>query len=538
MGRLTNTRSLVRLAVRRDRLVLPTTIGLLFLLVVGSAKALVSTYSNQQAIVDYISASVASGAGRIFQGPIPEASIGSILVAETFLTAAVVMGIMSIFVVTRHTRHNEETGAAELLAAGAVGRQSPLTAAFLLAIGANLLAGLLIFAGLAAMAAFDAAGSAYFAASLAAFGCLMTAVGGLTAQLSSSRRGANLGALALLGIFFLVRGLGDALGQGATDGLSASSHWLAWLSPMGWSFQVLPFSANQFWPLAAMLAAAAGLAACAYLLRARRDLGGSLLGQRLGPARAAASLLSPIGLAGKLQKGGILAWTLAAAASGGLTAVILLDFQKTLADNEILAEWLAADGTTAVSVMTPVLAAMLAGVGVAAVSKMQDEEASGRLEHLLSGRPSRARWLLGHLWTAFAGNLLVLLAMGAAASLGYSLAAEGGQGINPLHPLGAALISLPAMLLFTSVIGLIFAIGNSLTKPLAWAFYGYCALISSLAIVFSWPAWSRYLSPFSHSPLYPAESFNWLPLIIMACLSIVVCLIARHLFGRRDLALK
>ena len=541
MKQLAKTRSLLRLAVRRDRLVLPATIGLLLLIVIGSARALVSTYSSQQAIVDYISAAAASGAGRIFQGPIPGASIGSILVAETFLTAAVIMSIMSIFIITRHTRHNEETGAAELLGAGAVGRQSPLTAAFLLAIGANLLAGLLIFAGLASMAAFDALGSAYFAGSLVAFSLLMAAIGGLTAQLSSSRRGSNLGALAVLGGFFLVRGLGDALGQSAADGLSANSHWLSWLSPMGWSFQVLPFSANQVWPLLAILAAGAISAAGAYFLRSKRDLGGSLIGQRPGPAQAMPSLLRPSGLARRLQRGGILTWALAAAAAGGLTAVIVHDFQKTLADNEVLAEWFTQGGggtAAAVAIMASVLAAMLAGCGVAAISKMQDEEASGRLEHLLSSGLSRARWFLGHLRIAFGGNLITLTAMGTAASLGYFLAAGAERDIGILDPLGAALVNLPAMLLFTSVVGLAFAGGGGLTKPLAWAFYGYCALISSLAGIFSWPAWSRYLSPFSHSPLYPAESFSWAPLMIMACLAIIVGLIAAHLFARRDLTLR
>ena len=118
---------LIRLCLRRDRWTLPATISLVWLMVVGSASALITTYGDQESIASYAAAAAASAIGRIFQGAIQDASIGSILVAEVFLTGAVILGIISIFTVSRHSRHNEETGAAELICARAARKSDLLT---------------------------------------------------------------------------------------------------------------------------------------------------------------------------------------------------------------------------------------------------------------------------------------------------------------------------------------------------------------------------------------------------------------------------
>ena len=534
---------LIRLCLRRDRWTLPATISLVWLMVVGSASALITTYGDQESIASYAAAAAASAIGRIFQGAIQDASIGSILVAEVFLTGAVILGIISIFTVSRHSRHNEETGAAELICARAARKSDLLTVALIIAIGVNLLTGLLIFTGLTAMGKFNIAGAAYFAAALSAFGILMAAVAALTVQLSAYRRGANLMALGVLGVFFLIRGLGDAFGEVTAAGLGVTSHWFSWLSPMGWSLQVSPFVANRFWPILALLALSGLLIVGAYYLSRRRDLGSGIMAVRSGRMEARRSLLSPDGLAWKLQKTNLISWLIGAGIAGALTAIVINDYRQTLTENEAFANWIGADGTLAISailvVMLPMLAALLSGYSVASITKTQDEETSGRLEHLLATGVSKARWFLSHLWTAFVGNLFILLAIGGAGSLGYFLAFGSDGEIGKLDLVWSALANLPAMLLFTILVGLVFALGNKLTKVLAWAFYGYCALIGSLVSTFSWPRWVQALSPFSHSPLYPsAQGFNWLPLLIMGSLTVVILMLAITLFTRRDLALK
>ena len=532
---------LICLALKRDRWTLPTTISLVLFLIVGSAPALIATYGNQESIASYAGSSAASAAGRIFQGAIQDASIGSILVAEVFLTGAVILGIVSIFIVSRHSRHNEETGAAELICSRAVRKSNLLTVALIVAIGTNLLIGFFIFGGLAMVDKFDIAGSAYFAASLSAFGILMAAISALTVQFSAYRRGANMIALGILGVFFLIRGLGDAFGEAAADGLSVTSHWLSWFSPMGWSLQVLPFGANRFWPILMILALSGLLIVTSYYLSKKRDLGSGIMAIRAGRPEARRSLLSPIGLAWKLQKTTLIAWLIGAGIAGALTTIVINDYRHTLAENEVFANWVGTDDTLTITailaVMLPMLAAFLSGYAVAAITKMQDEETSGRLEHLLATKVSRVKWFLSHLWTTITGNLFILAAIGAAGSLGYFLVFGFEEEIGSLDILWSALANLPAMILFTTFICFVFALKNNLTKILAWAFYGYCALIGSLAGIFSWPKWVQGLSPFSHSPLYPtAQGFDWLPIFIMSGFALIILMSALTIFTRRDLA--
>ena len=53
---------------------------------------------------------------------------------------SVFVGLLAFAIVRRHTRVEEEDGRLELVGAGAVGRQAPLTAAVLLAIATTVLA--------------------------------------------------------------------------------------------------------------------------------------------------------------------------------------------------------------------------------------------------------------------------------------------------------------------------------------------------------------------------------------------------------------
>ncbi len=61
---------------------------------------------------------------------------------------AVAVAVMSMFLVVRHTRGDEDAGRLELVGAGAVGRLAALTAGLLTALLANLGVGLLVAVGL------------------------------------------------------------------------------------------------------------------------------------------------------------------------------------------------------------------------------------------------------------------------------------------------------------------------------------------------------------------------------------------------------
>ncbi len=108
---------------------------------------------------------------------------------QTTAFGAILAGLMSMFVVGRHTRAEEETGRDELLRAAAVGRFAPTTAALLVALFANLILGVMVSLGLTAygLAAPDSFG---LGLGLTACGWLFTGTALVAVQLTASTRSA------------------------------------------------------------------------------------------------------------------------------------------------------------------------------------------------------------------------------------------------------------------------------------------------------------------------------------------------------------
>src|SRR5690606_34797028 len=140
------------------------------------------------------------------------------------------------------------------------------------AIGANLVLGAAI-ASLFAANRLPTDGSWAMGASLAGIGIVFAAIAAITAQMFQSARASNSLAGAVIGVSFLVRGIGDAMGTVATDGLSVASAWPTWFSPIGWGQQMHPFAEITWRPLILVVVAAVALSGLAFYLTAHRDVG-------------------------------------------------------------------------------------------------------------------------------------------------------------------------------------------------------------------------------------------------------------------------
>ncbi len=544
MTSLKGTWRLVRLALRRDRIVLPITILLLVAMTAGSAPSLIAAYPDQEAKLAYVSSSAPSTIGRVFQGTVSGANLGTIMMAELFIFTAIIMAIASIFLVSRHTRYNEETGAGELIGSGVVSRSAPLSAALMVAIGMNIVLSLIIFGALSQVKELNTTGSAYFALSLGLVGIFFASVSAITSQLSDYRRGSNGLAIASLIGFFVLRALGDSLGKISADGLTVTANWLTWLSPIGWGYQVLPYNGNRNLPILLLIASTVLCLTAAFYVLSKRDIGSSIFASRQGPARAKPSLLSARGLAIRLQSTGFIGWSIGFIIFGGVMAVMANDFREVFEGSDVLQEFIASSpGNNGdfldimISTMFPLIAAMLAGYVVTAMAKMQDEESSGRIESLLGTALSRSKWFMSHVSLTSAGVIVNLALMGLAGGLGYAFASSTlDSRFNDI--LISALVSIPAMLLFMAVILLAYSALSISVKAFAWIFYGYCVLISSFAGIFKWPQWTVNFSPFTHTPGYPSSSFDSKPLIVMSLLAVTLTLLALFIFKRRDIAVK
>lgn len=222
------------------------------------------------------------------------------MIGHEFLSwIAIFVALMSIFVVVRHTRLEEETGRAELVRSSRVGRHATTTAALSVAVGANLVLGALLAVSLGSLGIESVGwgGSLLFGAGQTAVGVVFAAVAAVTVQLNEHARGASALAGAALALAYTLRAAGDMAEVGGNA--------LSWLSPIGWAQQTRVYVDGRWWPLALALALALVLVASGYWLSTRRDVGASLMQTRPGPAHARDRLATPLGLAWRLHRSNV-----------------------------------------------------------------------------------------------------------------------------------------------------------------------------------------------------------------------------------------
>ncbi len=187
---LAGTGALSRLAFRRDRIMLPAWVYLITVLVTTTAYALKKLYPTAAARAQLVVAGGGNPALRFLYGRLNGSSIGALTVWRYGVWAAIFGALMTIFIVVRHTRGDEEAGRLELVGSAAVGRQAPLTAALLTAVTANVAIAALLCATLPATG-LPVSGSVAFALAIGASGLAFTGIAAVAAQLASGARGAR-----------------------------------------------------------------------------------------------------------------------------------------------------------------------------------------------------------------------------------------------------------------------------------------------------------------------------------------------------------
>ena len=134
LGSLAGSGALAKLGARRDRVMLPAWIYVITILVVStgySFKGLYKTLASREALA----AGINHNPGTLaLAGPLYGTSVGALTAYKVGASAAVVAGLMSIFIVIRHTRADEEAGRLELVGSTAVGRNAALGAGLALAV--------------------------------------------------------------------------------------------------------------------------------------------------------------------------------------------------------------------------------------------------------------------------------------------------------------------------------------------------------------------------------------------------------------------
>ncbi|MEV5963894.1 ABC transporter permease [Kribbella sp. NPDC051952] len=531
MNDFVGTGTMVRLALRRDRIVIPVWILVFVMSAAGSAKASIDLYTDPKALAEAARTSNASPAlvslyGRIFD----ETSLGEVSLFKFTAFGALLVGLLAAFLVVRHTRTEEESGRLELLSAGVLGRYAAVTAALIVSSGTVILLGLLTALALIG-SDLPASGSFAFGLMWAAAGLSFAGVGAVAAQVTESARAANGISAVVLGVAYVLRAIGDSSSNG-------SSEWVSWLSPIGWSQQVRAYAGDRFAVLLIPLVFLAVLVVAAIALIRRRDVGAGLVRPRPGPARASATLRSPLALAWRLHRGSLYGWGFAFLLLGLLVGNIASNvdgFVSSDSAREMVQKLGGVEGITDAFLATEmgIIGLLASAFGIQAALRLRSEETALRAEPLLATDVTRARWLASHVLVALLGTgaLILVAGLGSGISSGASL---GNMGHQVPRMLAAAAVQLPAIWIVTGLVVILFGLAPKLVTG-GWVLYGAFLLVGQFGAVFNLPQSVIDLSPYGHTPRLPGGDFSLLPVVWLTAIAAALTLAGFAGFRRRDI---
>ncbi|MCW5952518.1 MAG: hypothetical protein KIT69_09695, partial [Propionibacteriaceae bacterium] len=272
----------------------------------------------------------------------------------------------------------------------------------------------------------------------------------------------GLGAM-VLGVFFLVAGIGDALGGP-----------LVWASPFGWARHAQAFVANRFWAPLIPLLLAVLLGWLALRLNSARDYGTGPITPRPGQATAETWIRSPLTLAIRLQRGTAIGWAVTLALLGLLLGSVLTGLDQQLAGSafeDFARRRGGSVGEVFFQFVLYVLAQFAAMAALAAVLTLRQHEADGLAELTLAGRVVRRSWAVSWWLVAVGTGTVILLGIGLGAAL------SSGRWWLPL----ATLAYLPAAL---TVVGLALALVGWVPRvavATSWTVLGLLILLDLFA---------------------------------------------------------
>jgi ABC-2 type transport system permease protein len=543
MTTLTGTGKLVRLILRRDRLLMPLWILFIGVVPISVASSFAALYPTAAARQQFAAISGPNATFVALYGRLLGSSLGE-LVTWRCGFVPIVVGLISLLTVIRHTRVEEESGRRELVGSTVVGRNAGLAAALLATFGANLVLACLIALGMMSQH-LPAAGSLALGAEFAAAGWVFAAIGGVAAQLTDGAGGARGIGISVLGAAYLLRVGGDLSGfsPGALRGASGQSggafSWLSWLSPIGWVQRIRPYGGDR-WSIVVLVAGiSAVIAAAALAVSARRDVGAGLVPARPGPATAAPYLRSPLALAWRLHRGLLAGWIAGLAAVGVVLGGVANSIGNLLQGNRSLEDLFTRLGGRSgiidayLAGMMSLLALLAAAYAIQATLRLRSEETSGRAEPVLATPVGRLQWAGSHLVFSILGSAAVLVTAGLTTGLTYGLA-TGHAGRELVRVLGAAVVQLPAVwVLAAAAVALVGLLPRF--AAVSWGALALCLLFGLVGAALQLSQWLLDISPFSHIPKVPGAAVSATPLVSLV--AVAVALGAAGLIGLRNRAI-
>ena len=509
--------------------------GCIFGSVIASSAVSYTTLYKTAAERDALAAAFgANNATSALFGPASQLqTVAGFTAFKTSMTLIIGGAVWGILTSTRLLRGEEDNGRWDLLLAGPTTRTGAtmqavrgLFAGALALWGAT--AAITVVVGLDSSVRMTVGAALYFALAMVAAAAMFLAVGAVTSQLASTRRQAASYAATLLGVTYAVRLVADA---------GVDVHWLIWASPLGWVEELQPLTAPRPVAFLPIVMFTAVLAFVAVRLAGLRDVGASVVPDRAASEPHSRLLFGPTGLAIRMVRSTVVGWWVAIAITGLLYGLIAKSAGASISGSSVerVLSKLGAPGTgvkALLGVCFLVLAVLVGFVAAGQLTAARSEESAGRLDHIVAGPVSRARWLAGRL---LVGGLTVA-ASGVVAGLGCWLgAASGHAGVSLTTLLDAGVNIVPPALAIGGVGVLVFGVRPRSTSAVTYALLGWSLLVVLVGGIGATSHWVLDTSVFHHMAAAPAVSPNWAANGVMTAVGILTATLGLLAFRRRDL---
>jgi ABC-2 type transport system permease protein len=528
-----NTKLLTRLILRRERInstmwIIITSV-FLALIAFMFINGMDMDATSRQAMAD------------VMQNPAMVAMVGPIIGEDNFTVGAMYTTMMLVFTalaiivmnilfVVRHTRADEERGRYEVLRSLPVGRLSGLAATLISAVLVNvalgLLAGVLLFAAGDYSMCFS--GSMLWGALLAAVGIVFATIAALFSQLCSNSRSAMGYSFAVMGVFYMMRAIGDV-----------SAPVLSMVSPVGIIVFAEAWVSNNWWVVPLTLLFAIPPTLLAFRINLIRDIDQGVIADKQGRATAGVLLQTPFGLSLRLLKVSLIV---------GLSTIFFValsygsvmgDVDGFIASNEFY-QMLLSDAEDIPSAMlfagmiNFIMGMMALIPSLLYILRARGEEKDSRAELVLAGAVCRKKYLGSYVIIGFVASVF----MQVLTALGLWIMATSVLPNPADFPLPDVLIAnllfLPAIWVILGVTVFLIGFAPKLTS-LIWLVYGFVFFMGMFGRMDFLPRWVQGINPFHYIPEHPIQDITILPLIVLVVIATCFTVVGFIGYSRRDI---
>lgn len=455
-------------------------------------------------------------------------SVGAMFANEMLLFTAIAVAVMSILLVGRATRGDEEDGRIEMIRALSVGRLSYASAVMIVIVSTNILLAILIGIGLALLGleGVGIEGAFLYGSILGVTGLLFGATTAVFAQLTETSRGTTMFSFMVLIIAYFIRAIGDV-----------SSEALSWVSPLGWTVRTRVFIDNDWWPVVISLVVAIVFGVVAFYLHSIRDLGAGFIAARKGKTHASPFLQTSFGLALRLQRTNIIAWIIGLFILSSSFGAILGDLELYFADIELMQAFIEAESDYTmteqfITLLMAIMSLISLVPAVMVVLKVKGEETKNLTENYYTRAISRTRVLGSHFLLAVVVSFIMqsLVALGLW-SIGEAVMDEA---LSFGTTFASAYVYLPAIWVVVGLgIGLIGIIPKF--TGMIWLYIVYCFIVVYLGDLLDFPKWMNSLSVFEYIPQIPSDDMNYMMMMVLTLIAVVLSIIGFIGYNRRDI---